>query len=240
MWRMMFKADLSRMEKYQADLIRLNKKGLPYATLKTINTLAFDGRGEWQKEIDSSFVLRNKYTRNSIRVNKARGNDIGAQKAVLGSIAAYMGKQESGGQIRGKGKSKQIATKAARTGGSHARIVSRRFKFGFNDQFKGKVKFTRPGKNEKQKNAIQIRRARKSGSGFAYLKFGKTKGIFLIKGDSKDSGSITMLHDMTRGSVRVDKKPTMHRAVARTMTRAPRIYVRALIYQLKKLKTYSK
>lgn len=226
-----FDVDTKDLKRYQRDLLKMSREALPYATKQTVNDVAFQARREWQHEITSSFTLRNKFTANSIRVVPTRAKTISQQEAIVGSIAPYMGTQEKGGVIRGKGQGKAIPTKSARVGSSPSRLVRRPNKVS-------KIKLhNRTGGSERQRNAAQIRKAATSGNKFAYIEKGAKRGIFQVKGRSKGI-KLTLIHNLSKPRVTIKPEPTMEPAMKRASKFVPRAYHTALTFQLHRLKTY--
>lgn len=91
------------------ELGRLNKKAIPFATRAAINSIAFEIQKEARKTIDEKFVNRNKFTKQSVRVERSRTLNMRSQEALVGSIADYMATQEFGGTAKGRG-NQPIAT----------------------------------------------------------------------------------------------------------------------------------
>src|SRR5688500_5442350 len=95
------------------DLKTAREKALPYAVKTSLNTAAFEARKVWQGEIRRSFTNRNAFTERSVLVERASGNDARRMFATVGSTAPYMGTQEEGGTVKGRGKRKAIPGPAA-------------------------------------------------------------------------------------------------------------------------------
>src|SRR5690606_34955196 len=74
---MRISVDSSDIIRFVKRLDSLNKRGAPHAMRESLNTLAFATRKQWQREIRYELTLRNRWTVNSIRVEKARGSNIG-------------------------------------------------------------------------------------------------------------------------------------------------------------------
>lgn len=230
----MLTIDLRQLKRFQADLVELNKRGLPYATLKTVNGLAWRARSEWQDGISKTFTLRNQFTARSIRVEQARGLKIADQQSVVGSVAPYMLTQEEGGILSGKsGQSKPVPTTAARVGKSEKKLVSTP-----NRMSRIQLR-ARRGKSQSQRNAIQIAQAKKSSSKFAYLENGGKRGIFKI-GGGKRSTRLTLVQVLSHSNVTIKSKRTMEPAVNRALKWGPAFYGQALQEQLLKARTFKR
>ena len=101
---MLFLVDTKDIIRFEKDLKRLNKKGLPFATRNTLNSLAFEARRNALGIVEKEFVERNRFTARSLRVEKAVGLNINRQESFMGSTASYMEIQEFGGTLRKKGR----------------------------------------------------------------------------------------------------------------------------------------
>lgn len=229
---MRVRVDLREMRRFRADLDRLDRQGTKFAMRDTLNGLAFAAREQWQAEIKSSFVLRNKFTERSIRVEKAGRASLG-MRSVVGSVAPYMGQQEAGFTETGQGKhGRAIPTSSAAgqgmTRNPRTRAVRRK-------NYLSAIQVERSVGNRKR-NAMAIRKAGKS-QGVAFLDLGKTKGLFRIMGGRKRA-RIRMIWDLSRKTVRVEPTPTMEPAVKRVMGEpAKRIATKALEKQIAFWKT---
>ena len=153
------------MKRLEDDLLRFKKKAYPFATKDTLNRAAFFAQDAARKIIDKKMIERNKFTRQSIRVNKATGLNIPRQHAIVGSTASYMEDQEFGGIKRtggkegvalstswsaGQGLNTQPRTRLARKPNKLRNIILK--------------KRRRKGANRKQSNLIAIKQAASSGS----------------------------------------------------------------------------
>jgi hypothetical protein len=230
---MTFKADTKELKQFERDLYALNKRGFPYAIKNSLDALAFDARKEWQGEIRSEMTLRNKFTEGSIRVEKASGNNLQSMRSVVGSIAPYMATQEHGGDVKGKSGNKAIPTDSARSGKSHSRLVTRPNKMA-------RIQLAaRKGKTQKQRNAIQVSEAKRTGSKFAYLEVGAKRGIFRVTGGKRRS-RLELIQSLTHTVAKVPKNPTMVTAVERAVRGVGSHYRKALVFQLEKARTWKR
>ena len=230
----MLTIDTRQLKRFEADLIALNKRGLPYATRKAVNGLAWRARSEWQDAISKTFTLRNQFTARSIRVEQAKGSIIRNQQSVVGSVAPYMLTQEQGGMLTGKGgQSKPVPTTAARIGKAQKKLVSRPNRMG-RIQLKA-----RRGKSQSQRNAVQIAQAKKSSSKFAYLEKGGKRGIFKV-GGGKRSTRLTLVQVLSHRTVAIKRKRTMQPAVTKALKWGPAFYGQALQEQLLRARTFKR
>lgn len=228
--------DTRDFAKLHAELEKFRKTALPYAQRDALNGCAFELRKQWQSEIKGAFVLRSPFTERSIRVDKATGLDPKSMKSVTGSIASYMGDQEEGATIRGKGKHKAIPGPAAggQPAGSGIRTGLIRSRYRVGAITVGHPSVARFGR--RRQNAVVMAIAIRKGERFAILNRIKGgKGIFEVRG-LKRSGKTKLIWDLSKGSVKVKPAPTMHRAAAICAPRFQRITENALLTQLKRAK----
>ena len=219
------------VEELRHDLKLFNTKAIPYAARNGLNTAAFEARRQWQGEIKRSFVLRNQFTVNSIRVDKAQGLDTRRMVAVVGSLADYMRTQESGGTVSGKSGKKAIPGPVAAgqpPGAKRTKLV--RAGLRMSKLQVGKVR----ARNKRQHNAIMIAMAKRRGQKAVVLhRPGGGKGVFQLKG-SKSKPNPLLLYDVSRGSVRVEATPTLGRTINRMNARFPRIMADSFLAELKR------
>ena len=224
----MFQVNDKDVKKLERKLRDINERAIPFATRATINEMAFGSQALARTEIQAKMTLRNKYTVSSVRVDQARGLNIASQVAKMGSIADYMDEQEFGGSKgRKSGRAVGIPTSfAAGQRGARPRTRLPRKAFQM-----AQIMLRRGGKrgaNAKQQNAINIAT---SLGGFTYLDLGKRKGIFKI--DKK--GRPTMVHDLSRASVRIPATKWMKPSVDAIINRRGEFYAKALNFQLSRL-----
>jgi len=208
------------------DLKLFQAKAVPFASRNAVNTSAFEARRQWQGEIKRSFTLRNQYTERSIRVDKAQGLDTRRMFAVVGSLAPYMAKQETGGTgskaIPGPAAAGQAPgskrTRVVRAGLRISRLTVQKIR----------------ARNKRQFNAIAIAMASRRGQKVALLhRPGGGKGLFEIKG-GKRSPTTRLLYAVGHGHDRVPATPTLQRTLNRMEARMPRIMHDALLGELKR------
>lgn len=228
-----FAVDTRQLKQLTRDLAILNRRGLPYATKQTVNSLAFRARREWQQRIGEAFTLRNKFTQGSIRVQQARGLDISRQFSVVGSVSDYLGTQERGGTVGASqgAKGKAVPHDSARVGGSHARLVR-----APNKAARIRLHARRSG-SQRDQNAARIRKARTSGSGFALIEKGSKRGIFFV-GRGSGKSTFRLVHSLTKKRVRIRPRPTMKPAVERALQFVGKEYTKAIVFQLRRLRSY--
>ena len=224
----MFQVNDKDVKKLERRLREINEKAIPFATRATINEMAFGSQKLARQEIQSKMVLRNKFTVSSVRVDQARGLHIASQQAKMGSIADYMDEQEFGGcKRRKRGRSVGIPTSFAagqRGARPRTRLPRKAYQMAQIMLRKGQKR----GANARQQNAINI--ATNLG-GFTFLDLGKRKGIFKI--DKK--GRPTMVHDLSRASVRIPALKWMKPSVDSIVERRGEFYAKALNFQLSRM-----
>lgn len=223
--------DTSDHAKLQEGL-RKHQVAYGYAVRNALNECAFYHRKTWQAEIRRTFTNRNSFTERSIRVDKATGKDVKAMKAVSGSVAVYMGDQEEGATVKGKGKHKAIPTQGAR-GGNRGKLVRAQYRVGAISVLDPKLK----GYRRRQQNAIALAIAVRKKERFALLNRITTKGrgLFEVKG-LKRKAKTKLLWNLSKGSVRVKPEPTMRRAVQRSKHAFDRILYDSMLTQLRRNK----
>lgn len=220
-------------KKAVADLRKFREKAVVYAVRNALNRSAFHARGEWQQEIQSSFVLRNKFTERSVLYTKATGKDVRGMTAVVGSTAPYMDEQEKGAMIRGRGKHKPIPGPVAAgqaPGGKRTKLVRAGNKLSALHAPRA------VGANRRQRNAIALAIARRSGGRVALLERPNGgKGLFRLTGGRKKLQT-RLLWDLSRSSVKVHPEPTLQRTLKRIQPRLAEIHRDAFVEQLRRHK----
>lgn len=222
--------------KLHAELEKFRKTALPYAQRNALNDCAFELRKQWQSEIKRAFVIRSPFTERSIRVDKATGLDTRTMKSVTGSVASYMGDQEEGATVHGRGKHKAIPGPAAggQPAGSGVRTSLVRARYRVGAITVGHPSLAKYGR--RRQNAVVMAIAIRKGERFAILNRIKGgKGIFEVRG-LKRTGKTKLIWDLSRGSVHVKPTPTMHRAAVVCAPRFQRIVESSLLAQLKRAK----
>jgi len=223
--------DLSDVERFVRELDRVAKQAVPYAMRNAVNTAAFEHRKGWQREIRDAFILRNKFVLNSLRVVKATSTRIGKIEARLGSVATFMGDQEKGAVIRGKGRSKPIPTTVAAGQPMGARPRTKAVRRP-NWQSSIKLRRGRPGATRAQQNAIAISMAVKQQRRFVMLELGKLRGIFRVTGRKRLQ--VRLIWNLSKRSVRVKPSHTLQSTLAALDRRMPGWYLDALKSQAKR------
>lgn len=230
----MFRIQDRDVKRLENDLKAFQRKALPFATRNTVNQAAFTAMREARQNVGDDMVERNRYTRQSIRVEQARTLAISRQAATVGSIADYMADQEFGAtQVKtgkegvaiptsysaGQGRDAQPRTRLPRKPNKMANIQLR--------------KRSKKGASRKQQNLIAIKTAAENGHKYVFLDLGRRKGIFRVTG-GKRRPKIQMVHDLTRQSVTIPRNPWLFPAVERTKPQVQRLYADSLRFQLRR------
>jgi len=227
----MVHVELRGLEKLRDDMGKFAKKALPAAARGALNTTAFDARREWVQQVGRKFVLRNKFTVNSLRIEKAQGFDVSTMQSKVGSVAAYMAEQEEGRTEKAHGKhgvaiptssAAGMAKRATRT----KQVQKKNYLTAI--QVAAKVRGIR-----QRRNAVAIRLAGKTG-GVAFLDLGRRKGLFRVKHTSKGRFTVRMVYDLSKKSVTLKPTPTLQLALDVVTPRIPRILGNELLTQARR------
>ncbi len=227
----MFSINNENVKKLERDLKQFAHRALPFATKKTLNDAAFQARRIIQADLPKRMTLRNKFTMRSIRVERATGLNIRRQEATIGSTAAYMEDQEFGGKRTAKGK-EGVPIPTAWSAGQGENTKRTRLPRKINKLNNIRLANRRKKGSKKQRNAIAIQQAAKTGQKFVFLELQRRKGIFKVIGKRKIK--IKMVHDLTRKSVIIPKNPWLKPAFDETIRMIPAFYADALRFQLKR------
>jgi hypothetical protein len=230
------KVELKGYDKLRSDLDRFAKRAFPYAVRDTLTGSAFALQKSWREDVRRSFTLRNRFTEQAIRVDKARGTDVSAMQATTGTVAPYMRDQEEGNEVKGKGKHKAIPTAIAAGQGQGAKRT-RMVRTGLRLQAVNIPPRTVPIRGKRRQNAVLMAIAIRKGERFALLNRikGKGRAVFEVKG-GKRSGRARMVWDMSKGSVKVPREPTLERSINASQRGFEQAQYRAVIKQLQRNK----
>jgi hypothetical protein len=216
----------------QRDLQTMAKRAVPYAARNALNTIAFEARAQWQREIRGAFTLRNRFTERSVLVTKASGTDIKRMASFVGSTAPFMADQEHGGLVRGRHGLKGIPGPAAagqQPGGARTRLVRAANRLGAINVSHPQLKGSR-----KQRNAIALAVARRKGQTVALLERPKGgKGLFNLMGGKRRIRT-RLLWDFSKRAVRVSSAPTLQRTLSAVSRKIPHILMASTLEQLKR------
>lgn len=228
----MITVDVKGIERMVSDLKKLAAKAAPFAIRNSLNASAFEARRRWADDIKRSFTLRNTFTERSLRVEKVKGMNPERMHSRVGSVAPYMGDQERGSTVRGRGRHKAIPAPAAAgqpPGGKRTRVVR-----AANKLSAIRVPRNIKGRSRQQRNAAALSMARRKGTKFALLERPKGgKGLFRVMGTQRKPKT-RLLWDVSRSSVRVPATPTLKRTLSMMGPRMLELHHAALLEQLKR------
>ncbi len=233
----MFTTDTSQFKQYEDDLKRLSRRSIPFATKNTVNTAAFETQKVSRLSLSKELILRNPFTLRSVQVEQTRTLNMSRQAAFVGSVADYMEKQEFGAVKASRG-SEGVNIPTGYSAGQRGQTVRTRLPRKPNAVknirlSSGRVK----AKNRRQKNLILVMQAANSSNKFIFMDLGRRKGIFKVVG-GKRSPKVRMVHDLTRRTVRIPRKPWLLPATDKVIPMMSRFYRDSLQFQLKRLRTY--
>lgn len=225
------RVDLSDFRRLTRDLETVSKVAVPYAARNALNAMAFEGRKLWQGELRETFVLRNDWTTRRLTVEKAKGTSLATMHSALTTPDSYLVKQEFGG-VENHSVPTGVATGEGRGASPRRRLVRQPNKVG---SIALGQRYRRGSR--KQRNAIAVRMAAAAGQRFVYLELPKRKGLFRIKGGSRNP-ELDMVWDTTKKSHVVPDSPTLRPAVKRLEQKIPALMTSALIEQLRRHKVF--
>lgn len=221
----MFGVNTREVKQLERDLKRLASDAMPFAARKTVNDAAFQAQRIARVDVARNMINRNRYTVQSIQVERARHKPV----AIVGSVADYMEAQEFGATksnptiatsySAGQGEDAQPRTRLPRKQNAMANIRLQRRR--------------KPGTSKRQRNYLAIQQAASSGRKYVYLDLGRSKGIFRVTG-GKRRPKIKMVHDMSRQSVTIPRNPWLKPAFDEAARMLPAFYADALRFQLRR------
>jgi hypothetical protein len=226
---------LAGVDEMQRELETIAQRSVPFAARETINSLAWAGRAAWQEEMARSLTLRNKFTQRRALVVPTRTLRMSAMEATLGHTEPYMALLEYGRPEKAAVHFRPIPTETA-AGQAKGSLMGGRKKMVLRSAIitrLGALALKGAGsRSRKANNARAVRGALRSGRRIALLDMGKGgKGIYRVKG-SKRKPEILKLYDLTQRATRMPRIPTLQRALASALTKAPAIAYAALEKQL--------
>lgn len=214
---------IKQTKAFEKDLGTFHRNAVPHANRNALNQTAFAARKMWITNVRKEFTNRNTFTTRQIRVVKASGTNLHKMKAVIGSLAPYMGKREKGETKRAKGRGVAIPTAAAagQSGRKRTRLIRKAFRLR-------SIRLPSRGKgSEAQRNAVSIRKAVASGKRVAYLERGNQRGLVRIGGRARKR-TFRTIYNLSRRTVRVKPEPTLAPTMASARQFAPLVYREAL------------
>ena len=230
----MIKADFSEIKELEKDLKTFAAKAYPFATKSTLNGAAWKARGFAQSNIKRSFVLRNKFTEGSVRVDQARTLRVSRQEAVVGTIAGYLEAQEHGAvKTRQGGVGVPIPTSyaAGQSPGSRprSRLITRRNKLSNID-----LGSKRAGK---QDVLLKVRQAVESNKRVIFHYDSLLRVVGGRRGTKRGwpkGARLRRIYNLSRPSIVIPKSPWMAPAAQETEKLIPGLYLEALRFQARR------
>ena len=238
--------DIHKARELEKQLKDFKFKAWPFAVRGMLNGAAFKAREIAQKRISTDMVTRNKFTTQSVRVDRATGVMVRNMQSKVGSVAEYMETQEFGGVKTNKGgKSSPLPTGVASGEGENARPRRRlpRPQMKLENIVLNKGRRNTKARGRKQALLIKVIEAVETKKRLIYheSKRGR-KGIYMVKGGRsrgkwKGRGWPTgarmfMVHDMSSNARVIPKSPWLKPSVEATQRGMPRMYVRELQRQI--------
>jgi hypothetical protein len=240
----MITGDFKDVKDLVDDLDRIAHRSIPFATKQALNDTAWKARFFAQRTIRTKMVERNKWTAGSIRVDPARTLRISQQESAVGSTEVYMETQEFGDTEHAKrkhGVAIPTGYSAGQMGQRPRTRVPRRANRLANIRLS---KVRKGGMSRKARIVATIRQAVRTGERYVFLDLGDSgrKGIFKVVGGRKKSrgrstAKLRMVQDLSQRSVRIPKTPWLNPSVLLASLQMDDFYRRALLFQLRRLKT---
>lgn len=218
------------VSKFHEALKRLSPEALPHAARGSMNAMAFHARNAWSEEGRRTMTVRNQWTFGGRhhRVVEARfEKHIASMEAEVGNKHRYMLEQEYG-VARGAGfrKGIPIPTTKSRISRMKTRLVRRAY-------WRNAIKLgkrMKPGNfnTMEQYVAASVAAAKRRGMEFAYLDFGRKRGIYDVSTKSKTK----MVWNMSKTHAYTKPNPMLQRTL-KTIQPDNMLYARqALEYQI--------
>ncbi len=228
----MIDIDTRQIAQLESKLRRLNTRGLRFAEVETINRAAFATMKESRQNVEQQMTLRNKWTQRSIRVQKAT---MSRSEAEVGSIAPHMETQEIGASEDAQGKHGVAIPTSVSSGEGRGRAPRQRLVRRPNKVSSIQLAKNKRFASRKQRNAVAVKQAIRTGRRFIFLELQRRKGLFRVYG-GKRNPRIEMMHDLTRRRVTIPRNPWLMPAAQHQAQQLPRYYAQALQRQLARLR----
>ena len=226
----MIKVDDREIRELQKDLQYFKKKAMPHATRGYLNDAAFHAREIYQGSMRFEFVLKNRFTVGAVAVDKVIGYKVNSMESAMGSRALYMYESEMGAtHTTGGEHGKPVPTSSAAGQGKNRNPRTRVVRGGNTMKAIKLTSRPRVGKG-KQMVKVAILQAQRAGESHVFLMFSEkgTKGIFEIR----KGGKIRMIWSLTKKSTTAKPKPLLATTMILIEPQLPRIYARAVAFQL--------
>lgn len=242
----MFSINDDDIKQLESDLKTFAARAFPFATRNTIHSAAVAARFIAVDIVKNKMTNRNAFTRQSIQFNPSKANQItlrvSNQAAFVGSTADYMEVQEFGDTKVKTGKHGVAIPTSEASGEGPKAFPRRRLPRRANKMTNIKLtKRRRIPKNRKQATLFKVQDAVTTGKRFVFLDLGKRQGIFRVIGGRKKfkrgwpvGAKLRMIHDLTRTSVTIPKRPWLAPTVDKAEKLIPNLYRRALEFQARR------
>lgn len=234
-----------KIDELEKELKIFNEKGMPFAARGALDSAAFKTRSTAQTFIGLRLVERNKWTRGSVRVNRAKGRDLSRMFSEVGSTEEYMATQELGGTKRSLG-GRTVAIPTAYAAGQENAKPRTRLPRKPNKMVNIRLRRRRVrSKNPKQALVVTMNLAARSGERYIYLgrEHGlKRRAIFRVLGgryrgrEWPGAAKLKMVAEIDRPSVRIPRTQWLEPA-SKTID-MEELYRQALIFQLRRLRLF--
>lgn len=231
----MFKIDDSEIKGLESKLDELNKRALPFATRHTLNTVAFNTMRTAKTNVRVKMTTRNKWTEQSIRVERSKSLQISQQAASVGSVADYMEDQEFGTTRTKRGRH-GVPIVTGYAAGQEGQQPRTRLPRKANKLLNVRLRKGRTsGSTRRQRNKVAVLEAAASGNKFVFLDLGRRKGLFRVVG-GKRRPRVKMIYSLSDASVTIPRNPWLSPSVQHEAVKLPAVYAQALRFQLDRMK----
>jgi hypothetical protein len=199
------------------------KKASGVIARNTLNTIAFLVRKNDIQNIQSNFILRNKFTISSIRVEKAVGKNINTMQSKTGILdrASYMVLQETGGIKKSKRGGAIAMAQVAARGGLKRHVVNK--PVYLREIKKKTLRWSSRGGSRKASLIAMAYVAEKTGMFFKYK-----KNIYKVTSFTKNKNKIqfkkTHLYYTGKQSARIKREPHFEPALKQPIKDAQNIF----------------
>lgn len=225
--------------KLELELGRFAKRAVPFATKNTLNQGAFTVQTIAKANIDKDMIERNKFTKQSIRVDKATGTNVMTMHSVVGSTADYMADQEFGGTKTKKGKH-GVVLPTSYSARQNLKSQPRKKLPTRANKLQNINMMTRhkKGTSRKQQNAINVSMAAKSKQKYIFMDTGRNKFIAKVIG-GKRAPKVRMIHNLKNPSVRIPRTQWLKPAVDKMTPQVMRlIHFKSLQFQVNRMRLF--
>jgi hypothetical protein len=234
---MKFNVDTNAVVIHTNKLEKLSKSAFPNAVRGTLNSLAFDVKGNTMPKSALRFKKRQKnFFKSNSRVNMAKGSNLSSMKSEIGfinkaktaeSAVEELEQQEHGGKIDER---EYIPVKAARTSKNNKRMVQKRNRLG-TIGIKNIVKASKMSARNQGGRFVQaVAMAGKGGFVQSKLKGKNTTMVWRVNSLSRTKGGrfkLTPVYIVNESkSVKVKATHFMEKATKKTMQSADKFYIK--------------